>query len=213
GGCRHFLVRQFRRKGHPSTGGGPLPLGGFTGGGEFPAGVRLAVGGLSDCLAVAFQSRVNDDIDSDIYLVRRDANLNQLGAPFIGIDTTAANTTRPSITSFSNGSVVITYTLHNSANDSDIVARRVDAAGNGRAPFNIFTDADNTLADFSELTTLANQNFVAVFQVTGADANNHVFYTIRNNAGDQIVAPTAVAATTNQEISPHVAALADGGFV
>src|SRR5262249_36808748 len=95
----------------------------------------------------------------------------------------------------------------------DSVARRVDAAGNVSAPVNIFTDADNTLADFSELTTLANQNFVAVFQVTGADANNHVFYTIRNNAGDQIVAPTAVAATTNQEISPHVAALADGGFV
>src|SRR5215475_10942051 len=161
-GVDTIVVRKFDSNGNPMTGDVPLPLGGFTVDADFPAAVRLPIAGQPDGLAVAFQSLVNDDIDSDIYLVRRDANLNQLGAPFIGIDTTAANTTRPSITSFSNGSVVITYTLHNSANDSDIVARRVDAAGNVSAPFNIFTDADNTLADFSELTTLANQNFVAV---------------------------------------------------
>src|SRR5262249_42184766 len=130
-----------------------------------PAAVRLPIAGQADGLAVAFS--VTGDLH-DVWLVRFDAAFGGLAGNPIVIDR-VDNVDHPSITSFSNGSVWVSYTLHNSATDSDILAKRVDAAGNVSAVIPIFTDAANTLADFSDLTTLVNGNVVAVFQ---ADAGN-----------------------------------------
>jgi hypothetical protein len=111
----------------------------------------------------------------------------------------------------------VAYTIHNSPTDWDIVARRVDSAGNVSAVIPLFNDTDRS--DNSDLATLANGNVIAVFQNEFAgDANNHdIFFTIRTEAGGTVVSPTAVNGAFNTSIGdealPHVAALADGGFV
>jgi hypothetical protein len=67
--------------------------------------------------------------DSDIFVVRTNAVLAPLEI-FIPIDVTGTPTDHPSITSFSDGSLFVVYTIQNSATDWDILARRVDSAGN-----------------------------------------------------------------------------------
>src|SRR5262245_23692224 len=80
GGINTIVVRKFDSNGNPLTGDIALPLG-TQNDADNPAAVRLPIAGQSDGLAVAFVSHINGDIDDNIYLVRRDANLNQLGAP------------------------------------------------------------------------------------------------------------------------------------
>ena len=108
----------------------------------------------------------------------------------------------------------VSYTIHNSGTDADIVAKRIDPAGNVVGNITLF-DQTNVLADNSDLATLANGNFVAVFQARSGPTPNDVFFTIRNNAGDLVVSPTPVVGADGSadERDAHVAALADGGFV
>src|SRR5262249_45200669 len=73
-------------------------------------------------------------------------------------------------------------------------------------------------SDNSDLATLANGNFVAVFQnEAGANPNDHdIIFTIKTPFGANVVSPTFVDGAANSpadEALPHVAALADGGFV
>jgi hypothetical protein len=172
-----------------------------------PAAVRLPIAGQGDGLAVALQLDPGGGLDQDIFLVRTDAGLNLL-ENFITIETSAAFADHPSITSFSDGSLWVSYTIH-SATDADILAQRVLA--NGAligGPVTLF-NGTNVFADNSDLATLANGNVVAVFQT--AD----IFFTIKTPDGTNVVSPTGVNGATDpgDEIEAHVAALADGGFV
>jgi hypothetical protein len=146
-------------------------------------------------------------------VVRTNAALGKL-ENFIFIEI-ANGTIHPSITSFSDGSLMVAYTLQNSATDFDIVAKRVDSAGTVSAPITLLNETDRS--DFSDLATLANGNFVAVFQ-NEFDANvadHDIFFTIRAATGATVAPALFVAGAndTGDEVLPHVAALADGGFV
>src|SRR5262249_53751248 len=146
------------------------PFGGETG---EPAAVRLPIAGQADGLAVALTDFSGTD---DIFVVRADANLNFLG--FTGIQVGGPDASRPSITSFSNGSLWVSYTIHNSPTESDILARRVDNTGALVGPVIPVFDGTNVLADNSDLATLVNGNVVAVLQrqvpVPGSD--NDIFF-------------------------------------
>jgi hypothetical protein len=103
---------------------------------------------------------------------------------------------------------------HISDTDWDIVARRVSPTGVLSLDIPLFDDVDRTVN--SDLATLANGNFVAVFssEHDGDITEHEVIFTIKTPTGANVVSPTLVAGTTNgSEIVPHVAALADGGFV
>src|SRR5262249_41968404 len=91
---------------------------------------------------------------------------------------------------------------------------RVNPAGNVTSNITLFNET-NVVADHSDLTTLANGNFVAVFEAFAGSSPRDIFFTIRNNAGNLVVSPTPVvgAGDPADETVAHVAALADGGFV
>src|SRR5262249_44867308 len=125
-----------------------------------PTAVRLPIAGAGDGLAVAYT--VHGGVGgSDIDVVMTGASLNSLFGQILVA--TAGDTDHPSITSFSNGSLWVSYTRHDSATESDILANRVDAAGNlVGGLIGIFGGA-NVLADNSDLATLVNGNVVVVF--------------------------------------------------
>src|SRR5262245_46086813 len=214
GGHDEINARAFDSLGNPLTGDVNLSPGFNVFGADQPAAVRLPIAGQSDGLAVAFVSELPGD--PDIFLVRTNAALTPIAPNPITIDFSGLPTDHPSITSFSNGSLMVAYTFHNSATDWDIVARTVSPTGVVSAPISIFDDIDRS--DNSDLTTLANGNVVAVFQnEDGGNPNDHLIrFTIKTATGTNVVSPTRVVGGADlgaDEVFPHVAALADGGFV
>jgi hypothetical protein len=206
-----IFARRFDSLGNPLT--GEVNLTNFVRDLLNPDAVRLPIAGQADGLAVVFESAFSGT-DHDIFVTRRDAALGPLEG-FRIIENSGFFADHPSITSFSNGSLWVAYTIHNSATESDILAKRVDANGNVSAAIPIF-DGTNVLADNSDLATLANGNFVAVLERQPPGSNNDIFFTIKNNAGDNVVSPTGVVGAGDLDVDErdaHVAALADGGFV
>ncbi len=117
------------------------------------------------------------------------------------------------MTSFADGSLVVSYTLQISTTKWDIMARTVSAAGVAGPVITLFDDTDRS--DLSDLATLKNGNFVGVFEspFLGSATDLDSFFTIKTGTGANVVSPTTVAGagSTATETNPHVAALA--GFV
>src|SRR5262249_16860843 len=136
-----------------------------------------------------------------------------LGPGIVTIDNSGGIQDHPSVTSFSDGSLLVAYTNRLTPNDWAIEAKRVSPTGVVGSPITLFDNGFR--ADDSALATLANGNFVAVFDEQFANnPNDHdIRFTIKTSTGTNVVSPTVVTNTSNQEIFPHVAALADGGFV
>jgi hypothetical protein len=212
----NIIARKFDSFGNPISGDVNLTSNSFLSyNTDQPAAVRLPIAGQADGLAVAFTYELPGN--PDIYLARTDAALNRIGN-FITIDNSTTPTDHPSITSFSNGSVWVAYTVHNGANNWDIDAKRIDPAGNVTTAITLFDPGSGIRADRSDLATLAYGNFVAVFQrdESSGSTDNNIFFTIRTEAGVAVISPTVVNGafdTPGDEALPHVAALADGGFV
>jgi hypothetical protein len=211
-GQTDIIVRSFNSFGNALTGEVNLTtLFGFPT--DQPDAVQLPIAGQGNGLAVTFTFELPGD--PDIYVVRTNSALTPL-ENFIPINTSFSPTDHPSITSFANGSLMVAYTFHNSATDWDIVANTVSSAGVVSAVIPIFNDTDRS--DNSDLATLANGNVVVVFQNEFAanPADNDIIFTIKTATGANVVSPTFVtggANTPGNEVTPKVAALADGGFV
>src|SRR5262245_33703525 len=109
-----IIARSFDSLGNPLTGEVNLRPSDFTGEFSEPAAVRLPIAGQSDGLAVAFTD-FSGGVDT-IVLVRTNASLVKLEQDIT--PGTADNENHPSITSFSNGSLWVSFTHHNSATDS-----------------------------------------------------------------------------------------------
>jgi hypothetical protein len=213
----NIVARAFDNLGNPLTGEVNLdPTNTFsTYNLDQPAVTPLPIAGQADGLAVAFTHEYNNGLDGDIWLYRTNANLVKIGTQTV-IDASFTPTYNPSITSFSNGSLMVAYTFQNSGTDWDIVARTVSPTGVVSAPITLFNDVDRS--DNSDLATLTNGNVVAVTQneFLGNASDRDIKFTITTQTGANVVSPTFVngaANTPGDEIFPHVAALADGGFV
>src|SRR5262249_41663595 len=126
-----------------------------------PAAVRLPIAGQADGLAVAFELDDGSHLDDHIFVVRTDAGLSLLEGITIEFDATVF-ASHPSITSFSNGSLWVSYTA-GFPDHADIVAKRVDPAGLVTNTITLFAADTDVFANHSDLATLANGNFVAVF--------------------------------------------------
>src|SRR4051812_48215837 len=128
------------------------------------------------------------------------------------IDTGTAQTKNASITSFADGGYAVSYTLDNGGGNTDVLAKIVSANGVVGAPITV--RANTTLeADFSQLATLSNGNFVDVYQLHEGVAHN-IYLAIYTSGGVQITHHTVFGADDiADETDPDVAALVGGGFV
>jgi hypothetical protein len=184
--------------------GGEVKISGFVNGNQFnPAVTTLSNGNITAAWEDQFSG------DSDLYVTIVNPSLGTLRTDFI--DVGLAQTFDPSVTALAGGAYAISYTLQNSVNDRDIVARIVSPTGDVGAQF----DVDNApgLRNFSEVATLSNGNFVVVYQSGPTFVD--IFYRIFTPAGTSVIGPASVpgAFDFGPETDPHVAALRDGGFV
>jgi hypothetical protein len=166
-----------------------------------------SITGLPDGgIAVAFQDQLAGDDD---ILVRR---VTTEGTVIDNLDTTAATTIDPSIASFADGNYVVAYTIGSGA-DTDIAVRAVSATGSVGAQVFIHDEPDNSLAP--ELATLSNGNFVAVFVDELVGMHTDIRFRIMQPNLAAVTASTTVigGGGAEDEHSPSVAALRDGGFV
>ncbi len=190
-----------------------------TGGNYAPAVTVLPNGNV----AVAFTHvDLNAPGDDDIQVRIFDPALNLLRTDFI--DTSNAKQTyNPSLTAFADGSYVVSYTTGvgpitptSVPDDTDIVARIVSPTGVVGAQFDIDNQNDNR--DLSQLATLSNGNFVAVYQdeFLGSETDTDIRYGIFTPSGSHVGLPGFYVPGANgnfDDHSPDVAALRDGGFV
>jgi hypothetical protein len=168
-------------------------------------------------IAVAFVDRFEGMLGVDDNIVVRifDSALNYIRTDVI--DAGANQTDEPSLTAFGDGTYVVSYTLFNSASDSDIVARVVNSAtGVVGHQFDIENQTDNRRV--SELATLSNGNFVAVYQDenAGSATDTDIKYGIFTKTGMPAFVNNHVPGGFGgggAETDPDVAALRDGGFV
>jgi hypothetical protein len=173
----------------------------FTGGEQIlPAIAALPDGGF----AVAFQDQFAGG--DDIWVRRVTAGENFIH----NLDDSAATTVDPSITSFADGSYVVAYTVGSGA-DTDIAVRRVSATGVRGAQEFIHNESDNSVG--SELATLSNGNFVAVFVDEFNGGERNILFRILQSNLAAVTASTLVSFGTDDDVGPDVAALRDGGFV
>ena len=172
-----------------------------------PAVTVLANGNI----AVTF----DDSSSGDIYVRIFDSVLNPVRQD--DIELAATFSYDPSLTALADGSYVVSFTLAAGAGfvDTDIVARIVSASGTMSDPFDIHNNP--FLSGPSELATLSNGNFVAVFQdETGGTATNaDILYRILDNTGTPVTDAGFVPGGSDPEpeTDPDVAALRNGGFV
>jgi FG-GAP-like repeat len=187
--------------------GGEVEISLFNNGDQFsPAITALPNGNV----AIAFVDQLSGD--QDIWVSIFDPSLNLVR--FDVIEPEANQTFDPSIAAFADSSYVVTYTVGTGA-DTDIVARVVSPTGAVGAQFAIDNQTDNRR--FSEVATLANGNFVVVYEdeLNGDAANRDIKYAIFSPAGTPVAGPADVPGGNGvgSEREPNVAALRGGGFV
>ena len=122
-------------------------------------------------------------------------------------------TLNSSIASFADGSYVVSYTLDNGGGNTDILARIVSPTGTVGGPITV-RDNGTLDADFSQLATLSNGNFVDVYQETFV-GDHDIYFSIYTQAGAVVANNFTVAGACSsaEETDPDVVALAGGGFV
>ena len=189
--------------------GGEVKISQFSDGDQrSPAVTVLANGNI----AVAFVDifGFNDDIyvrifDPALNLVREDV-----------IDRGVDQTYEPSITALTDGSYVVSYTM--SVGDPaaiDVAMRRVSATGVVSGQVDIDNQTDSQI--MSEVATLSNGNFVAVYRddFNGTLNDTDIKYEIFTPVGTPVAGPANVPGGVGfgLETEPDVAALRDGGFV
>jgi hypothetical protein len=187
--------------------GGETIVGAASGGDLYSPNVAALPNGN---ILVAFVETFGSN--SDILVHEYDPNLNHIAIRFV--DFTASQTIGPAVTGFADGSYLASYTLGSGA-DTDIAARRVVPATGPGSQFDIENDTDNR--GFSQLVTLSNGNFVAVYQdeASGSATNIDVKFRIMTAVGGSVTGPAIVAGAgdTAAETAPDIAVLKSGGFV
>ena len=192
--------------------GGEVKISQFTDGSQFSPAVTVLANGN---IAVAFVDFLNalGVFDNDIYVRILDPALGLVRTDLI--DTGPSRTVNPSLTALPGGGYAIAYTLQNSVNDSDIVARIVNPAGAVGAQFDVDNQTDNR--DYSQLATVSNGGifdgyFVVVYQDEsfGSATNTDIAYKMFSPTGT-LVHGTAVASGSQPQTQADVAVPTKGG--
>ena len=199
--------------------GGEVPLTLSLPNANLPTGSRFAPAVTvlpNGAIAVAFVDQPDSNLNEAVYVRIFDPSLNLIRQDSIDLTQNVTSNAQPSITSFVGNNYVVSYTAGNGGSPS-IVGVQVDVFGTQGAPFNIHDTSTSEAANFSELATLSNGRFVAVYEATRSYIDHDIFFGVFSPSGT-LVAPAGDidvpgGAGSRRETRPDVAALRDGGFV
>jgi hypothetical protein len=184
-----------------------------------PAVTALPNGNVAVAFVDSFPNSLISDRDIYVRVYGSALTPSPLRTDVIDISPTV-QTYQPALTAFADGSYVVSYTVGvgdtlGSIDDTDIVARIVSPTGVVGPQFDIHNQDDNS--GNSQLATLSNGNFVAVYQdeFNGSTTDIDIKYGIFTKTGMPVAVQQAVpgAFGNGLETDPDVAALRDGGFV
>jgi len=167
--------------------------------------VGLANGGFVVTWHTFNSSFANDAIVGRLY------SPSGVAGPEFTIDTGAS--TFPSVAALSTGGFIVTWTESVSGN-REIFAQMYDASGaasGAQMHVNSTTSGTQTL---SQVASLIGGGFVIVWESDGQDGSGGGVYAQRYDAsGHQVGTETLISVSANNQGTPSVAALADGGFM
>jgi methionine-rich copper-binding protein CopC len=174
------------------------------------------VAGLADGGFVVSWGSTQADGTQDIYARRFDANGALMGNEFLVNSHTALDQKNPTLTALADGGFLIVWESVSQDGDlSGIYAKRYDAFGNmvgGEFQANTYTTSTQASPT---ITPLTDGGFVIVWASMSQDGSGDGIYAQRfdaneNRVGSEIRINTH---TTDQQSSPTVTPLNDGGFV
>ncbi|MEZ5935207.1 MAG: LamG-like jellyroll fold domain-containing protein [Alphaproteobacteria bacterium] len=179
---------------------------------EAPSIAALADGGY----VVAWQSDGQDGSNYGVFAQRYDSAGSAVGSEFQVNTTTASLQEAPAVTALADGGFVVAWQSTGQDGDSTgIYAQRYDSAGNTvGTEFQVNT----TTTDAQEapaITAFADGGFIVTWESRNQDGSNWGVYAQRyDSAGSAVGSEFRVNSWTfNEQRSPDIAALADGGFV
>jgi hypothetical protein len=179
---------------------------------EYPSITSLPDGGF----VVVWESLRQDGSGYGIYGQRFDPNGNKVGSEFQVNTWTTDEQWYPSITSLSNGGFVVVWESDGQdGSDYGVYGQRFDSNGNkvgSEFRVNTWTTDDQ---EFPSITSLSNGGFVVVWESDGQDGYWDGVYGQRfdsngNKLGSEFQVNTW---TTNDQMSPSITSLSNGGFV
>ena len=179
---------------------------------DTPATAALEDGGY----VIVWSSNLQDGDKDGVFAQRYDADGVAVGSEFQVNTTTAAEQDKASIAGLSDGSFVVVWESKDQDGDAKgIFGQRYDASGNtlgGEFQINTETSGDQTDA---QVVALNQGGFVVTWESKDQDGDGAGVYAQRydangNTAGSEFQVNTT---TTDDQETPVLAALGDGGFV
>ncbi len=179
---------------------------------QMPAMAALQGGGF----VIAWASQDQDGSGFGIFAQRFDAN-NQPAGPEFQVNTYVLNQQElPSTAALADGGFVVTWQSRNQdGSNLGVFGKRFDANGQAAgAEFQVNTFPAGA-QDAPDVAALAGGGFVVTWQSQNQDGNNLGIFAQRFDAAGRAVGREfqVNTFTQNAQQAPHVAALADGGFV
>ncbi|MDB3929655.1 flagellin [Paracoccaceae bacterium] len=178
-----------------------------------------SVSGFSDGGFIAtWYGHGDKDTNGDgVYGQRYDQYGNTIGSEFLINTEKSGNQIQPAVTALSNGGFVATWTsAGQDANGEGVYAQRYNASGEkDGSEFRVNTD-QNGDERYSEVTSLTDGGYVVTwYSNTHTDDTNYGVHGQRFDASGAAVGSQFLvnSTTTNAQIYPMIAALADSGFV
>jgi Ca2+-binding RTX toxin-like protein len=179
---------------------------------EASAIVALADGGF----VVSWQSANQDGAGNGIYAQRYGANGGAAGAEFQVNTYTTSHQVQPTIAALADGGFVVGWTSDGQdGSGNGIYAQRYDASGGaagGEFQVNTYTAGEQSKP---AITALVDGGFVVGWTSDGQDGSGNGIYAQRYDASGVAPGPEFRVNTTTiyDQVTPALAALADGGFV
>jgi hypothetical protein len=175
---------------------------------QYASGVA---GLLNGGFVVAWQSFPNTAGSTyDIYARFFNAN-GTGGGDFIVDTTTTSDQTAASVTTLSDGRVVVTWNSSDNGTDYDIRARIFNADGSPAGDDFLVNTTVAGNQEFPAVTALANGRFVVIWTIyDGGNSETHA--RLYNADGSADGTEFALDSTTGHQEFPAVTALANGGF-
>lgn len=165
---------------------------------------------------IAWVSAAQNGSVWDVYAQRFDASGVVVGSELRVNTSTSGFQTAPAVTGLANGGYVVSWqSAGQDGSGSGIFAQRYDSSGvpaGSEFRVNTFTNGDQERAD---VTSLADGDFVVTWMSSGQDGSGWGIYAQRFSATGAVVGSEfrVNTTTTEDQISPAVTALVDGGYV
>jgi GH24 family phage-related lysozyme (muramidase) len=177
-----------------------------------PSVAALADGGF----VVAWESYFQDGSLYGIYAQRFSANGTPISGEFQVNTYTQSDQSAPSVAGLKDGGFIIVW--HSNGQDGSgngVYGQRFDASGHAVGnEFQVNTYTDNN-QERTSVAAISNGGFVVTWTSVGQDGNaSGIYAQVFDADGGRVASEFQVNTTVaGDQLNPHIAALADGGFV